>query len=93
MQEVRSLDVAAVARRTLIVVVVSQVLGGAGLSAGVSVGALLAKDMLGSDALTGLPAALSPTPFFRFASYWQFGLPAAAIFLLAVTAVRRRYRR
>ncbi|WP_454165541.1 MFS transporter [Gordonia iterans] len=58
MQEVRSPDVAAVARRTLMVVVVSQVLGGAGLSAGVSVGALLAKDMLGSDALTGLPAAL-----------------------------------
>ncbi|MFT3661640.1 MAG: MFS transporter [Gordonia sp. (in: high G+C Gram-positive bacteria)] len=50
--------VARVQRRTLIVVVVSQVLGGAGLSAGVSVGALLAEDMLDSDALTGLPAAL-----------------------------------
>ncbi|WP_440713209.1 MFS transporter [Gordonia sp. FQ] len=47
-----------VQRRTLAVVVASQILGGAGLSAGVSVGALLAKDMLGSDALSGLPAAL-----------------------------------
>lgn len=47
-----------VQRRTLVVVIISQVLGGAGLSAGVAVGALLARDMLGSDALTGLPAAL-----------------------------------
>lgn len=47
-----------VQRRTLAVVIASQILGGAGLSAGVSVGALLAKDMLGSDALSGLPAAL-----------------------------------
>ncbi|CAN5769452.1 MFS transporter [soil metagenome] len=45
-------------RRVLTVVVCSQVLGGAGLAAGVTVGALLAKDMLGSTALAGLPAAL-----------------------------------
>ncbi len=51
-------EIERVQRRTLIVVTGSQILGGAGLSAGVSVGALLAKDMLGSDALTGLPAAL-----------------------------------
>lgn len=51
-------EIARVQRRTLAVVIGSQILGGAGLSAGVSVGALLAKDMLGSDALTGLPAAL-----------------------------------
>lgn len=47
-----------VQRRTLAVVFVSQILGGAGLAAGVSVGALLAKEMLGGDALSGLPTAL-----------------------------------
>ncbi|AUS81984.1 MFS transporter [Actinoalloteichus sp. AHMU CJ021] len=45
-------------RRTLRAVVASQVLGGAGLAAGVTVGALLAEEMLGSDRLAGLPAAL-----------------------------------
>ncbi|GAA4046212.1 MFS transporter [Agromyces indicus] len=47
-----------VQRRTLAVVVASQVLGGAGLAAGITVGALLARDLLGSDSLTGAPAAL-----------------------------------
>jgi MFS family permease len=47
-----------VQRRTLIVVVVSQVLGGAGLAAGVTVGALLAQQMLRSDSLAGVSAAL-----------------------------------
>ncbi|MDP9819410.1 MFS transporter [Spirilliplanes yamanashiensis] len=50
--------VRALHRRTLTVVVVSQVFGGAGLAAGVTVGALLAQDMLGDDSLAGLPAAL-----------------------------------
>ena len=45
-------------RRSLTVVVVSQVFGGAGLAAGVTVGALLAQDMLGTEGLSGLPAAL-----------------------------------
>jgi MFS family permease len=45
-------------RRTLRVLVVAQVLSGAGLAAGVTVGALLAQDMLGSTGLAGLPAAL-----------------------------------
>lgn len=45
-------------RRTLAVVVASQVLGGAGLAAGVTVGALLAQQMLGSEGLAGLPTAL-----------------------------------
>ncbi|MGW8564604.1 MFS transporter [Isoptericola sp. NPDC055881] len=45
-------------RRTLTVVVVSQVLGGAGLAAGVTVGALLAQQMLGGAGLAGLPTAL-----------------------------------
>lgn len=47
-----------VQRRTLRVVVASQVLGGAGLAAGVTVGALLAQQMLGGDGLAGLPVAL-----------------------------------
>jgi len=45
-------------RRTLAVVVASQVLGGAGLAAGVTVGALLAQEVLGSDGLAGIPTAL-----------------------------------
>ncbi|WP_433861794.1 MFS transporter [Streptomyces sp. L7] len=48
----------AVQRRTLTVVVVSQILGGAGLAAGVTVGALLAQQMLGTDSLAGVPTAL-----------------------------------
>lgn len=47
-----------VQRRTLTVVVISQVFGGAGLAAGITVGALLAQDMLGSDGMAGLPTAL-----------------------------------
>jgi MFS family permease len=45
-------------RRTLRVLLVSQVLAGAGLAAGVTVGALLAEDMVGSTGSAGLPAAL-----------------------------------
>lgn len=45
-------------KRTLLVVLLSQTLGGAGLAAGITVGALLAKDMLGVESLTGLPSAL-----------------------------------
>jgi MFS family permease len=45
-------------RRTLVVVIVSQIFGGAGLAAGVTVGALLAQQMLGTAGLAGLPAAL-----------------------------------
>ena len=45
-------------RRTLTTVLTSQSFGGAGLAAGISVGALIAQDMLGSDALSGLPTAL-----------------------------------
>lgn len=37
---------------------ISQIFGGAGLAAGVTVGALLAQQMLGTDAFTGLPASL-----------------------------------
>ncbi|MEV6487188.1 MFS transporter [Actinoplanes sp. NPDC051633] len=45
-------------RRTLVVVMISQVLSGAGLGAGVTVGALLAEDMLDTTSLSGLPSAL-----------------------------------
>ncbi|WP_369213209.1 MFS transporter [Streptomyces flavofungini] len=47
-----------VLRRTLTVLVVSQALGGAGMAAGITVGALLAEDLLGSTGLAGLPTAL-----------------------------------
>jgi len=45
-------------RRTLLIVVISQIFGGAGLAAGITVGALLAQNMLGTDSFTGVPAAL-----------------------------------
>jgi len=49
---------ASVQRRTLLAVIVTQMLGGAGLAAGVTVGALLAQRMLGGDQYAGLPAAV-----------------------------------
>ncbi|OXS73426.1 MFS transporter [Domibacillus enclensis] len=45
-------------KKTLIVIVISQIFGGAGLAAGITVGALLAQDMLGTDSVTGIPTAL-----------------------------------
>lgn len=51
-------DTAPAQRRVLRVLVASQILSGAGLAAGVTVGALLARDMLGSTGLAGLPSAL-----------------------------------
>jgi MFS family permease len=45
-------------KRTLFVVSISQIFGGAGLAAGITVGALLAQQMMGTDAFSGLPAAL-----------------------------------
>ena len=45
-------------KRTLIIVSISQIFGGAGLAAGITVGALLARQMMGTDAFAGLPAAL-----------------------------------
>ena len=38
-------------KRSLLVVVMSQIFGGAGLAAGITVGALIARDMLGMQAL------------------------------------------
>lgn len=45
-------------KRTLIIVSISQMFGGAGLAAGITVGALLAQQMLGTDAYAGLPTAM-----------------------------------
>lgn len=45
-------------RRILSVLVAAQILSGAGLAAGITVGALLAQDMLGTTGLAGLPSAL-----------------------------------
>ncbi|MBZ4015262.1 MFS transporter [Streptomyces purpurogeneiscleroticus] len=50
--------VATAQRRILTVLVLSQVLSGAGLAAGITVGALLAEEMLGSTGTAGLPSAL-----------------------------------
>lgn len=45
-------------KRTLTIVVFSQIFGGAGLAAGITVGALIAQDMLGTTSYAGIPAAL-----------------------------------
>ncbi len=45
-------------KRTLLIVVISQIFGGAGLAAGVTVGALIVQDLLGNDSFAGIPAAL-----------------------------------
>lgn len=45
-------------KRTLFIVALSQIFGGAGLAAGITVGALLAQDMLGTESFAGVPAAL-----------------------------------
>lgn len=45
-------------KRTLWIVILSQTFGGAGLAAGITVGALLAQQMLGSSSVAGLPTAL-----------------------------------
>lgn len=52
------IDRASLQRRTLRVLIAAQLLSGAGLAAGIVVGALLAKEMLGSDSGAGLPSAL-----------------------------------
>ncbi|CAM2801189.1 MFS transporter [Prescottella defluvii] len=51
-------DIAASQRRILAVLVAAQILSGAGLAAGITVGALLAQDMLGGTGLAGVPSAL-----------------------------------
>jgi len=61
---------ARVQRRTLTVVLVSQILGGAGLAAGVTVGALLAQQMLGSDRLAGVPTAFCSPSDRRWLRTW-----------------------
>ncbi|WP_329393425.1 MFS transporter [Streptomyces lydicus] len=45
-------------RRVLAVLVLAQLLSGAGLAAGITVGALLAEEMLGSTGLAGVPSGL-----------------------------------
>ncbi len=51
-------DREALQRRTIRVLFISQVLSGAGLAAGITVGGLLGEDMIGSKGFAGLPAAL-----------------------------------
>jgi MFS family permease len=58
MTDPRVADVEVLHRRSLRVLMTSQLLGSAGLAAGVTVGALLAENMLGSTSLSGLPAGL-----------------------------------
>lgn len=45
-------------KRVLFIVSLSQIFGGAGLAAGITVGALIAQQILGTDAYSGIPSAL-----------------------------------
>ncbi|QNK47541.1 MFS transporter [Brevibacterium sp. PAMC23299] len=45
-------------KKTLRILILSQIFGGAGLGAGITVGALLAQDMLGTENAAGIPTAL-----------------------------------
>lgn len=45
-------------KRTLIVIIFCQIFGGAGLAAGISVGGLLIKEIIGTISISGLPTAL-----------------------------------
>lgn len=67
-------------RRTLRTLVVAQLLSGAGLAAGITVGALLAQDMLDSTRAAGLPAV-----FFTLGS----ALAAVAVGRVSQRAGRR----
>ena len=55
---VNATERSALQRRTLRVLLFSQLLAGVGLAAGITVGALLVKDMIGSTSSAGIPAAL-----------------------------------
>ncbi|GAB3216607.1 MFS transporter [Mycolicibacterium hippocampi] len=54
----KSAQLDAVQKRTLRVLVAAQIFSGAGLAAGVTVGALLAQEMFGSTGMAGVPSAL-----------------------------------
>jgi MFS family permease len=56
--ELTAPDFASIQQRTVRVLVAAQIFSGAGLAAGITVGALLAQDMLGSTRLAGVPSAL-----------------------------------
>lgn len=53
-EPVQTYDIAAVQRRTVRVLVISQILGGVGVASGISVGALLAARVMGREDLAGL---------------------------------------
>lgn len=51
-------DIQRIYKRTLFIVILSQTFGGAGLAAGITVGALLAQDLMGTNSVAGLPVFL-----------------------------------
>lgn len=65
-------------RRILAVLVTAQIFSGAGLAAGVTVGALLAQDMLGATDLSGLPAATGSVVLL-FVALFVYGAGTATI--------------
>ncbi|WP_303968891.1 MFS transporter [Sporosarcina ureae] len=46
-------------KRSLLVVIISQIFSGAGLAAGITVGSLIIQEMTGNESLAGMPIALS----------------------------------
>lgn len=79
MDTLHSEEIQKIYKRTIRVVIASQMLGGAGLAAGVTVGALLAQEMLGTEKYAGVPAAL-----------FTLGSALAALLVGKITAKRGR---
>lgn len=87
-------EVAQIQRRTVRVLALGQVLGGIAFGATISLGALLAADLSGEDALSGLAtasvtlgAAVAAIPLARFASRYGRRLSLTAGNLLALVGV------
>ena len=72
--DIRPATEASVQARTLAVLSAAQVVGGIGIGASVSVGALLAEDLSGSAALSGMAATFTTLG----AALWALPLAAAA---------------
>ncbi|GEK34336.1 MFS transporter [Kurthia sibirica] len=55
---IHSPEIQAINKKIMRIVIMSQMLGGAGLAAGITVGTLIAAQMLGTDRYAGVPVAL-----------------------------------
>ena len=71
-------DVVAVQRHTVRTLFATQAIGGLGLGAAIAVGALLARDVTGSDELSGLAQTAQTLGAAVVAAVWPPTCPATA---------------